>query len=195
MGTRTGPGWSVTVDADRLLDAVALAAMAGAEAATDVLADQMRRGMGSEGGGVVGAELSPLMGGPATGRRRRRRGVLRYHPAPPGAYPGVRLGNLRRSIGRTPGVRVTRTQVRARAGVRRSGFYVHGTAMERAAPPWLIERYALWLEFGTSRMAARPWALRSLRDAWPRMQRACLAAMRKHLAGDKRRTRPSGANP
>ena len=49
------------------------------------MADEMRRNMGREGGGVVGK-----------GGKGGKRNI--YESAPPGAFPGIRTGQLRRSI-------------------------------------------------------------------------------------------------
>jgi hypothetical protein len=144
------------------------AAAAGLNAAAVMLADRMARNFGSEGGGVVGADASPLAGGPRTGRRRRKgRGRARYASAPPGAFPGVRTSNLRNSIAFS---RATPARLVAAAGTNlsRSPRKVDGKVLSARD----VDRYGLYLEFGTSKMAARPWALRTLREN----QRALYAA-------------------
>jgi hypothetical protein len=108
--------------------------------------------MGSEGGGVLRK----------AGKRKNAKGVFVknsagrgrnvYYAAPPGAYPGVRTGLLRRSINfgrtsdsRTPGLQMMRVGTRV--------------------------AYGRYLDRGTSRMAARPWAMKSVGLSRDRMMK------------------------
>lgn len=152
------------------------AAAAGLNAAAPVLADRMARNFGSEGGGVVGADLSPLAGGPTHGRRRRR-GRDRYVSAPPGAFPGVRTGNLRNSIAYS---RATPARLVAAAGTNLAR--APRSAGGKAPSARDVDRYGLYLEFGTSKMAARPWALRTLRENQRQLFSVFLGAARRHMA-------------
>lgn len=76
-------------------------------------------------------------------------------PAPAGGPPAIRKGNLRRSIQ----VQQTDTQVKV------------GSNLE----------YARYLEYGTSKMAARPWLNRSFNLAKTRMSEAAHRAMSKYF--------------
>lgn len=107
-----------------------------------VVSEQMRANIGTEGGGVIGADLSPRQGGP-TKNRKRIKGKARYYPAPPGAFPGWRTGTLGRSM---------------TAGFRSKLVAVAGSPV----------KYGYFLEYGTSKMPARPWAMRSFHMAKPR---------------------------
>lgn len=69
----------------------------GLAMAAAVCADQAVRNFGTSGGGVVGADKSPLDGGPKTGRSRKA-GRAFYKSSPPGGFPGVRTSYLRNSI-------------------------------------------------------------------------------------------------
>lgn len=138
----------------------------GATDAAAVVADKMARNFGTEGGGVIGPDgklINVLSAKRDLAKRRKFKARQRYAAAPPGAYPGVRTGHLRRSI----------TYVGPDAsGV--PGLALAGTAV----------RYGRYLEFGTmgfpdiqedgkgghrtvagQRMAARPWAMRSALEA------------------------------
>jgi hypothetical protein len=152
------------------------AAAAGLNAAAPVLADKMARNFGTEGGGVVGADQSPLTGGPTKGRKRKR-GRARYTAAPPGAFPGVRTGNLRNSIAFS---RATPARLVAAAGTNlaRAPRAVGGKPLSARD----VDRYGLYLEFGTSKMAARPWALRTLRENQRALFSVFLGAARRHMA-------------
>lgn len=95
---------------------------------------------------VVGEQLASIMrsnmgseGGGVVGKTRTGRNI--YAPAPPGAFPGVRRGGgggLLSAIGTTRAV----------------GLSIRVGAARRAP-------HGYWLETGTSRMAARPWLVRS----------------------------------
>lgn len=81
-----------------------------------------------------------------------------YKSAPPGAYPGWRTGNLARSIG----VRnATPSSLVSAAGVTKN--------LDKETDGAPVGTYALYLEFGTKRMAARPWAMRSLTENKPQI--------------------------
>ena len=109
------------------------AVAAGLTAGAMELASEMRRNMGSEGGGVIGK-----------GGKSGKRNI--YAAAPPGHFPGIRTGQLRRSIMHTD---ATAKDLTASAG----------------SASGKQDRYGLWLEYGTSKMAARPWILRSFNRA------------------------------
>jgi phage gpG-like protein len=126
----TGLGAALGGAADEMLKAAVSAARLPLQAT-------IKEVFGSEGGGVIGQT--------ASGRNI-------YQAAPPGAAPGVRTGDLRRSI--------QMTEVDANYSAR------VGTNKE----------YGEWLEYGTARMAARPWAHKSLRQARSGMERAATRA-------------------
>lgn len=119
----------------------------GLTAGAEVLADEMARNFGSEGGGVVGKT--------ATGRNV-------YKAAPPGKFPGIRTGNLRNSIAYQA---ATPAEMIAYAG----------------CAPGQIDRYGYWLEYGTSKMAARPWAKRSLYKSLDRIVGAIRAKAKSSM--------------
>lgn len=116
---------------------------AGLAAAAMVMADVARRNFGTEGGGVMGAARSPLAGGPRFGRTPFS-GRARYIGAPPGAFPGVRTSTLRRSVNWASPEAL-------------------GTPLHAAFGTAIV--YGRYLEFGTRRMAARPWIVRSALQA------------------------------
>lgn len=122
---------TVTWKADEFVADVRGAVAVGLTAGAKVIADEMRRNMGSEGGGVVGKT--------PTGRNI-------YKASPPGAFPGIRTGNLRRSIMH---VGATAANLISSAG----------------SAAGKQDRYGLWLEYGTRKMAPRPWILRSFNRA------------------------------
>ncbi len=139
---------TITWTADQWRAAAVPAINKGLTAAAAVMADTAARNFGTEGGGVAGASASPLTGGPTSGRTRVR-GSARYFSSPPGAFPGVRTGMLRNSV--------------AFASPDSLGTPLHaayGTAV----------KYGRMLEFGTSRMPARPWIVRSAFQARPKAQ-------------------------
>jgi len=81
-----------------------------------------------------------------TGKRGGKRGRNIYRSAPPGAFPGVRTGLLRRSIGV---VKATRGNL---------AVYI-GTNV----------KYGRHLEYGTRKMAARPWLRRTFAEERAKM--------------------------
>lgn len=84
-----------------------------------------------------------IRSGPATGRVYRRYNPFRIHQASsPGEYPMEDLGTLANSI-----------------------HYTKWTKFGGQATVGSSLIYALYLEFGTSKMAARPWLRPSFRDA------------------------------
>lgn len=139
---------------------VARAAAAGIQRAAEVVADQMRRNFGTEGGGVRTPKGVVNVIPEKNKKPVRVRGRQRYVPAPPGAFPGVRLGHLRRSIA-VGAIVVTPNSV----------YQPVGTNV----------KYGRYLEFGTSKMAARPWAMRSALMARDRAKAAFAAAVRRAL--------------
>lgn len=116
---------------------------AGLYAAATVMANRAVENMGTEGGGVIGADLSPLAGGPRLYRHNIRR-KARYMASPPGRFPGVRTSLLRNSILAVAPERL-------------------GTPLHAAFGTGVL--YGRWLEFGTSKMAARPWIFRSAMES------------------------------
>ena len=124
---------TVTWKADEFVADVRGAVAVGLTAGAKVIADEMRRNMGSEGGGVVGK-----------GGKSGKRNI--YESSPPGAFPGIRTGNLRRSIMHTD---ATASNLISSAG----------------SAAGKQDRYGLWLEYGTRKMAPRPWILRSFNRA------------------------------
>lgn len=121
----------------------------GLRASATVLQRQVKKNFGSEGGGVSSVEG----------------GKNSYESAPPGAFPSVQTGHLRRSVQQTP---VESLSV------------VVGTNVE----------YARYLEFGTSNMPARPFLHRSLSmarqvmaDAFARTVKRSMTAKAKALIG------------
>ncbi len=119
--------YTVTWTPDEFVKDLRGAVAKGLTAGAIVLQGEMKRNMGSESGGVVGKT--------PTGRNI-------YKASQPGHFPGIRTGNLRRSIIST---KATPDRLIAAAG----------------SAAGKQDRYGLWLEFGTSKMAPRPWLLRS----------------------------------
>jgi hypothetical protein len=148
-------------------------AAAGLNAAAAVLADAMVRNFGKSGGGVVGASASPLAGGPTSGRKKVK-GRAKYISSPPGGFPAVRTGNLRNSMAFK---RATAVSLVAAAGTNLARSPRVG-ANGKPLSPNDVDRYALFLEFGTSKMAARPFLLRTLREETPTLRRVFSNAAR-----------------
>jgi len=130
---------TVTWKADEFVADVRGAVAVGLTAGAKVIADEMRRNMGSEGGGVVG-----------NGGKSGKRNI--YKSSPPGAFPGIRTGQLWRSIMHTE---ATASQLIASAG----------SAAAKGKNGEYPDRYGLMLEYGTRKMAPRPWILRSFNRA------------------------------
>lgn len=126
-------------------EALSPAVELGLQRAGIVLAGEMARNMGSEGGGVArkAAKRRTTGGGFKANARGKGRNV--YYAAPVGKFPGVRTGTLRRSM--TSGL---------------VGELAGGKVRIRACRVGTNIRYGRFLETGTSRMAPRPWAMRSL---------------------------------
>lgn len=122
----------------------------GLQRAGIVLQGEMIRRMGSEGGGV---------------KRRTKKGRNVYRAAPPGAFPGVRTGLLRRSI-----------------TSRLSGDLDGRAVRIRAARVGTNVFYGRLLERGTSRMAARPWAMKSVGLARDKLNREFTRVVSQSLA-------------
>lgn len=116
--------------------------------AAAVMADQAVKNMGTEGGGVRGSANKV---NPATGEHgpRLRFKKKRWISAPPGAFPGIRKRQLTNSI-------TFASPEQLGTGLRAA----FGTAL----------KYGRYLEFGTSKMAARPWIRRSATMAAPRAE-------------------------
>lgn len=120
-----------------------------------VLSEEMRTRMGSEGGGVSG---------------KTKKGRNKYRAAPPGAFPGVRSGTLRRSLSHSL-----------------VGDLFRGSVKIRRVRVGTNIKYGLPLERGTSRMAARPWANRSLALGRSRINREFTKTVSRSLAESARR--------
>lgn len=124
----------------------------GLTAGAALLADTMARNMGSEGGKPTGmsdvVSFTTKKGKQVTFKLNKAR--MTYEAAKPGHFPGIRTGNLRNSI-----------------------TYEGATSQELAARAGTVlgaeDKYGLWLEYGTKKMAARPWALRSLMQNKPQI--------------------------
>jgi hypothetical protein len=98
------------------------------------------------------------------------------NPSQPGEYPGIRTGNMRRSISHQA---ATAKQLVSAAGT-----------------PLGFDNYPLWLEFGTSKMAARPWAMRSYRSAEQVIKAEIRARAREAFAiGAKAQSASKGRRP
>lgn len=96
----------------------------------------------------------------------RQHGRQRFRAAKPGDFPGYRTGHLAHSLtfqtpeeGGTPGVAAYGTNV----------------------------KYGRYLEYGTTRMQPRPWAMRTVRMAAPEMRSRFVFALRARLRGIARR--------
>jgi hypothetical protein len=123
----------------------------GLTAAAAVAANKCVENFGTEGGGVVGsASLIGKKSGKYRGRLKLE-GAPEFIPAPPGAFPGVRTSYLRNSIAFVSPEALA-TPLKAAYGTR--------------------VRYGRFLELGTSRMAARPWIVRSAHMARAEMMHA-----------------------
>lgn len=131
---------TITWTADQWKASAIPALNQGLTAAAAVMANQAVENFGSEGGGVLGSGHKI---DPATGKRKGklyRRGKARYIPSPPGSFPGIRTSNLRNSI--------------AFVSPESLGTPLHAAYGTRV-------KYGRHLEFGTSKMPARPWAIRT----------------------------------
>lgn len=127
----------------RLTAAAGKAVLAAAVECSDIA----RAKMGSEGGGVL---------------RKTRKGRNVYYAAPPGAYPGVRTGSLRRSL------------FAEKRGTMGAIFGVQ-------------PRYGRYLEFGyTTRsgghVPARPWARPTVWQNRERLRRVFVSSMKGSLS-------------
>ena len=155
----------VTWNPEKFQARLVAAANAGLTAAAAHIAGEAKRNMGSEGGGVLGrgGRVIRNFQGRKIGQRPKltRTGRQRYVSAPPGAFPGVRLGNLRRSL-----THVTPEEL--------------GTPL-RAAYGTNVD-YGRHLEFGTRKMAARPWAMRSALQAQGAAHKIFAAEVRAVIA-------------
>lgn len=139
---------TVTWKADEFVADVRGAVAVGLTAGAKVIADEMRRNMGSEGGRPLGRTnivSFTTKSGKSVQFKTKKRFTL-YESAPDGAFPGVRTGNLRRSIMHTD---ATASNLISSAG----------------SAAGKQDRYGLWLEYGTRKMAPRPWILRSFNRA------------------------------
>ena len=126
---------------------------------------EMRKGMGSEGGGVLRK----------AGKKKQKDGTFKknstgkgrnvYFSSPPGRYPGVRTGFLRSSI--------VWWQPRARATGKLAPFVRIGVPGGLANKEGTsISYYAKLLEDGSTYMPARPWAMRTIKEHKPKMLKA-----------------------
>ena len=134
----------------------------------------MRKGMGSEGGGVLRK----------AGKKKQKDGTFKknstgkgrnvYFSSPPGRYPGVRTGFLRRGI--------VWWRPRARATGRRAPFVRIGVPGGLANKEGTsISYYAKLLEEGSTYMPARPWAMRTIKDHKKKMAKAFAKASANYM--------------
>lgn len=116
------------------------------EGAITVVFNRMRRLLSVSGTGVrlEGGEVVKKVKG---GSRGRGKTVYGAFPSRPGESPHKQTGELRRSIAKE----VDRKNLVARAGTNKL--------------------YGKWLEFGTSKMAPRPWARRALMESFARIRK------------------------
>lgn len=139
---------SVTWKPDEFVADVREAVAVGLTAGAEVIADEMRRNMGSEGGRPLGrtdvVAFTTRSGNGIVFKVKKR--FTLYAAAPEGAFPGIRTGQLRRSIMHT---NATANNLIASAG----------------SASGKQDRYGLWLEYGTKKMAPRPWIFRSFNRA------------------------------
>jgi len=142
--------WTPTEFVADVREAVA----AGLTAGATVLAQEMTANIGSEGGKPLGRTNKvsfTTRSGQVVSFKTKKRFSL-FESAPPGAFPGNRTGQLRRSIMHT-----TATANRLVASA--------GSAAAKGRDGESPDRYGLWLEYGTSKMEPRPWILRSFNRA------------------------------
>jgi hypothetical protein len=152
---------TVTWRADEWMESAVPALNKGLTAAAARGADQAVRNFGTEGGGVKGADLSPLAGGKRTNRKKKK-GKARYTASPPGSFPGVRTSQLRNSV-RFVSPDSMGTPLRSAIG----------TAL----------KYGRWLELGTSKYPTmqRPWLIRSVMMSKERMRKAFINTAKREL--------------
>ena len=105
---------------------------------------------------VHGEMVRAIQSGPKTGRVYKRRSV-RHQASAPGEAPATDTGSLVGSLAIEPDPDGLGTKVLARSG------------------------YAMWLEFGTRRMAARPFFQRSFELHKKKIRRAIGAAVKAAL--------------
>lgn len=84
------------------------------------------------------------------------------NPSAPGEYPGIRTDHMRSSMSYSA---ATPARLVSAAGT-----------------PLGFDNYPLWLEFGTAKMAARPWAMRSYREAEATIKREIRARAREEFS-------------
>ena len=106
--------------------------------------------------------------------KRMKGGKEVYPGAPPGTFPATRSGNLRNSM----------TTSTADAANLVSSFGVYGGA--KKAPHVTVKGtgtkgYAGYLEFGTSKMKARPWATPTMAGA--PIAKVFQSSIRREMAG------------
>lgn len=138
--------------------------------------ERMMRQAASDGLTAGAVELSNIMRlglSKVYPKARKRSGTRRdgtrtnramFYPAPPGAYPGKRTGNLRGSI-----------------AFRASTPATLSSAAGCSASNPDENTYGIRLEFGSERMLARPWAFRSLSENRERVMGAIRRTMSARL--------------
>lgn len=148
---------------------------AGLTRAAIVAQVAMRRGMGSEGGGVLRKASKRKKGGKFV-KNQPGKGRNVYFPSPPGRYPGVRTGFLRRAIvWWWPRSRATGEQAPfARIGVPGGLANKDGVS---------IADYGAILETSSNPKMRRPWAMRTIEQERTRMAREFAKGGRAAMRG------------
>lgn len=158
--SRSGMTWR----GDQYLAELGKAADAAITQAAVTAAQQAAMNIGSESGGVrVGGKVVSARRGD---KFKAPRGRQRHVASRPGDFPGYRTGHLARSMAFVSP---------AEFGVPRTAAY--GTNV----------RYGRYLEYGTTKMQPRPWAMRTVRMAAPAMRAAAVASMRASMRAIARR--------
>lgn len=150
---------------------------AGLERAAIAAQLGMRRGMGSEGGGVLRKATKRRKGGgfvknaPGKGRKV-------FYASPPGRYPGVRSSFLRSSI----------VWWRPRSGATgaQAPFVRIGVPGGLSAKSGVsVSYYARLLETSTNPRMRRPWAMRTINDKKADLSKSFAAGARRWMEANR----------